>query len=144
MDSLKTKGKRVLESIEEKRNDILHKWEDKSREFIGSFLLLFGREGRLSNIWNEGRGRIMKALSPPPSPNRIGYYDYDDDDDDNEEVNGIVEQDADEDDDQPPRKTPRLSSKSAANSSAVSPDCSFHSANDISQTYSSGNYSDDD
>ncbi|CAL8119049.1 unnamed protein product [Orchesella dallaii] len=70
MDSLKTRGKRVLENFQEKREGILHKWEDKSREFIHSFLLLFGKDGRLSSMWNESRGRILRALSPPGTPRR--------------------------------------------------------------------------
>lgn len=47
MDELKDKGKRVMENIGEKRVDMIQKWEEKSRDFIDTFLLLFGREGRL-------------------------------------------------------------------------------------------------
>jgi choline-phosphate cytidylyltransferase len=47
MDELKNKGKKVIENIGEKRQDLIQKWEDKSKEFIGNFLLLFGREGRI-------------------------------------------------------------------------------------------------
>lgn len=36
-----------MENIEEKRMDMISKWEEKSRDFIDAFLLLFGREGRL-------------------------------------------------------------------------------------------------
>ncbi|XP_014298044.1 choline-phosphate cytidylyltransferase A [Microplitis demolitor] len=71
-DDLKDKGKRVMENIEEKRMDMISKWEEKSRDFIDAFLLLFGREGRLSTIWNESKGRLMQALSPPASPKRAG------------------------------------------------------------------------
>lgn len=46
-DDLKDKGKRVMENIGEKRMDMISKWEEKSRDFIDAFLLLFGREGRL-------------------------------------------------------------------------------------------------
>ena len=55
MDELKNKGKKVIENIGEKRQDLIQKWEDKSKEFIDTFLLLFGREGRLVIIqfWNE-------------------------------------------------------------------------------------------
>ncbi|KOX78915.1 Choline-phosphate cytidylyltransferase A [Melipona quadrifasciata] len=66
------KGKRVMENIGEKRMDMISKWEEKSRDFIDAFLLLFGREGRLSTIWNESKGRLMQALSPPASPKRDG------------------------------------------------------------------------
>lgn len=50
MDELKDKGKRVIENIGEKRIDMIQKWEEKSRDFIDTFLLLFGREGRLVSI----------------------------------------------------------------------------------------------
>uniref|UniRef100_T1J712 choline-phosphate cytidylyltransferase n=1 Tax=Strigamia maritima TaxID=126957 RepID=T1J712_STRMM len=68
MDELKGKGKLFVENIEGKRNEIIQKWEEKSREFIQNFLLLFGRDGRLSHIWQEGKGRIRQALSPNGSP----------------------------------------------------------------------------
>lgn len=94
MDQLKDKGKRVIENIGERKFDMLQKWEEKSRDFIDAFLLLFGREGRLvktienglrpntklrlilivynfvfqSHFWNEGKDRLMSALSPPGSP----------------------------------------------------------------------------
>ncbi|XP_043275045.1 choline-phosphate cytidylyltransferase B-like [Venturia canescens] len=71
-DDLKDKGKRVMENIGERRMDMISKWEEKSRDFIDAFLLLFGREGRLSTIWNESKGRLMQALSPPASPKRAG------------------------------------------------------------------------
>lgn len=68
MDELKDKGKKVMTNIGEKKVDILTKWEEKSRELIDAFLLLFGPDGRLSSIWNESKGRLMQALSQPPSP----------------------------------------------------------------------------
>ncbi|KAH8297722.1 hypothetical protein KR054_006957 [Drosophila jambulina] len=65
MDELKSRGKRELSKV---KVDIITKWEEKSREFIDAFLLLFGRE-RLNSLWNESKGRIIQALSPPGSPN---------------------------------------------------------------------------
>lgn len=79
MDELKTKGKRVMENIGEKRTDIIQKWEEKSRDIIDTFLHLFGGEGRLSHIWNEGKGRLMQALSPPSSPQASDASSEDDD-----------------------------------------------------------------
>lgn len=38
----KIKGK-----LEGKRHEFIHKWEEKSREFINSFLDMFGKDGRL-------------------------------------------------------------------------------------------------
>lgn len=47
MDELKDKGKKVMTNIGEKKGDVMLKWEEKSRDFIEAFLLMFGREGRL-------------------------------------------------------------------------------------------------
>jgi len=85
MDSLRETGKRVLDNLDERRSDIIHKWEDKSREFIHSFLLLFGKEGRMSQMWNESRGKILKALSPPGSPSRDLHENSSSEEDDDSE-----------------------------------------------------------
>lgn len=65
MDELKDKGKRVMNEV---KGDVIAKWEEKSREFIDTFLLLFGRDS-ITNIWDKSKGRLMQALSPPSSPN---------------------------------------------------------------------------
>lgn len=78
MVELKDKGKRVMSEV---KGDIITKWEEKSRDFIETFLLLFGRE-RLTNIWDKSKGRILQALSPSGSPNGSINGDDDDDDDD--------------------------------------------------------------
>jgi len=70
MEELKDKSKRVIENIGEKRVDMIQKWEEKSRDLIDAFLLLFGREGRLTHMWNEGKGKLMQAFSPSSSPER--------------------------------------------------------------------------
>ncbi|XP_076363215.1 choline-phosphate cytidylyltransferase A-like isoform X2 [Tachypleus tridentatus] len=70
MDALRDKGKMLVENIEGKRNELIQKWEEKSRDFISSFLDLFGRDGRLNNLWRESSGRLLRALSPPASPSR--------------------------------------------------------------------------
>ncbi|XP_022251664.1 choline-phosphate cytidylyltransferase B-like isoform X2 [Limulus polyphemus] len=70
MDALRDKGKMLVENIEGKRNELIQKWEEKSRDFISSFLDLFGRDGRLNNLWRESSGRLRRALSPPASPSR--------------------------------------------------------------------------
>lgn len=70
IEEFKDKSKRVMENIGEKRVDMIQKWEEKSREIIDTFLLLFGREGRLKHIWNEGKGKFLQAFSPPASPSR--------------------------------------------------------------------------
>lgn len=86
LDDLKDKGKTFVENLEEKRHELIQKWEDKSREFINNFLELFGREGRIvcllnltksmlnsdfqfqNDLWSRSTGRIKRALSPAPSP----------------------------------------------------------------------------
>lgn len=78
MDELKDKGKKVMENIGGARDDFITKWEEKSNNFIETFLLLFGRD-RLSTIWNESKGRLMQAFSPPGSENGSENGDVDDD-----------------------------------------------------------------
>ncbi|KAL1450031.1 hypothetical protein WDU94_002493 [Cyamophila willieti] len=70
IEEFKDKSKRVMENIGERRVDMIQKWEEKSRDIIDTFLLLFGREGRLKHIWNEGKGKFLQAFSPPASPTR--------------------------------------------------------------------------
>lgn len=50
MKELKDHSKRVMDSIGEKKVDILQRWEEKSRDFILSFLLLFGRDGTIVSL----------------------------------------------------------------------------------------------
>lgn len=66
MDELKDRGKKVMSEV---KGDIITKWEEKSREFVDTFILLFGRDS-ITNIWDNTKGRLMQALSPPGSPNR--------------------------------------------------------------------------
>jgi len=68
MDELKGKGKLIVDNIEGKTNTLLQKWEEKSRDFTQNFLLMFGKEGRLSQMWRDSKGRVRNALSPPQSP----------------------------------------------------------------------------
>lgn len=84
MDELKDKGKRVMSEV---KGNLITKWEEQSRDFIETFLLLFGRE-RLTNMWDKSKGRLMQALSPPGSP--TGSISGDDD---------VYEDDNDDDDD---------------------------------------------
>lgn len=106
MDELKDKGKKVMSEV---KGDIITKWEEKSRDFIETFLLLFGRD-RLTNMWDKSKGRILQALSPTGSPNgsvngdeEIGEFDDDDDDDDDYYLGTAV-----------PNQVPQLSFESGA------------------------------
>ncbi len=97
MDELKDKGKRVMSEV---KGNIITKWEEQSRDFIETFLLLFGRE-RLTNIWDKSKGRLMQALSPPGSPSHSPsgsingdedvYEDDDDDDDDDSFADAVYD-----------------------------------------------------
>lgn len=60
MEQLKDRSKRVMENVEEKRMDIIRKWEEKSRDFIDAFLLLFGRDGRLVSVLFYGQNETGK------------------------------------------------------------------------------------
>ncbi|XP_053615581.1 choline-phosphate cytidylyltransferase A-like [Plodia interpunctella] len=71
MDGLKDKGKKVMTNIVEKKVDFFAKWEEKSRELIDSFLLIFGSRGTFSTMWNDSKGMLKHALSNPPSPRNI-------------------------------------------------------------------------
>ncbi|GLV41614.1 Phosphocholine cytidylyltransferase 1 [Carabus blaptoides fortunei] len=133
MDELKDKGKRVMENIGEKKVDMIQKWEEKSRDFIDAFLLLFGREGRLSHIWNESKGRLMQALSPPSSPKLSGSP--------NSSTHSLnSDNDIYEDALPPPRKNPRYDSP---NGSATSTPLS-NRRRVTNGTYYSDEFSDDD
>lgn len=50
MEEFKDRSKRVMGTIGEKRVDMLQRWEEKSRDFIVSFLLLFGRDGPIVSL----------------------------------------------------------------------------------------------
>ena len=43
MDEIKGK-------LTDKSQEVLQKWEEKSRDFIGSFIDMFGRDGRLVSL----------------------------------------------------------------------------------------------
>ncbi|CAG9805467.1 unnamed protein product [Chironomus riparius] len=58
LDEMKNKGKKVIDDV---KGDFIQKWEEKSNEFIRTFLMLFGRDN-LSQIWDKSKGRIKDAL----------------------------------------------------------------------------------
>jgi choline-phosphate cytidylyltransferase len=58
-EKMKGKGKELMAAWKESKdrgNLMLHKWEEKSKEFIGNFVDMFGKEGRLVSRW-----KICKA-----------------------------------------------------------------------------------
>ncbi|XP_065162961.1 choline-phosphate cytidylyltransferase B-like isoform X3 [Atheta coriaria] len=96
MNEFKTRSKKVSQ-------DIFRNWEDKSREFIDNFLLLFGKE-RLTHLWNESKGKVLQALSPPSSPSSSSSS--------SNSVNG--DYDGLEERMSPPRKAPRFEIQSSS------------------------------
>jgi len=54
--------------------DKLEHWEEKSKDFIGGFLGMFGRDGRLSEFFQGQKEKIRRVFSPAGSPNRALLY----------------------------------------------------------------------
>ena len=49
-EKIKDKGKELMTAWKESKdrgNHLLHKWEEKSKELIGNFVDMFGKEGKL-------------------------------------------------------------------------------------------------
>ncbi|XP_025079110.1 choline-phosphate cytidylyltransferase B-like [Pomacea canaliculata] len=72
-EKLKDKGKEFIASWKEsmdRGNLLLHRWEEKSKEFIGNFVDMFGKDGKLNKWFTENTMRIGRALSPSRSPPR--------------------------------------------------------------------------
>lgn len=82
-DTIKNKGKEMLD----RSNELIQKWEDRSREFMSNFLELFGKDGRISSWVTENKDRITRAISPPASPDSMYPFrdDSEDEDEDEEE-----------------------------------------------------------
>ncbi|XP_053692732.1 choline-phosphate cytidylyltransferase B-like isoform X2 [Sabethes cyaneus] len=96
MDELKDKMKKG-------KGDILSKWEEKSSDFIRTFLLMFGKDSRISNFWSDSKQRLRSALSQPGSPgsgSNSSLHEYDGEED--------VESPADSALDSPPMKRSNL------------------------------------
>ncbi|KAL8625056.1 hypothetical protein ACOMHN_012065 [Nucella lapillus] len=83
-EKLKDKGKELMSAWKESKdrgNMLLHKWEGKSKELIGNFVDMFGKEGKLNKWFTENTKRIGQAISPNPD----SLHDRDDNDDDNDD-----------------------------------------------------------
>ena len=53
LDQVKDKGKEWIGKVKETRekgNEMMNRWEEKSKEFIGNFIELFGKEGKIVSI----------------------------------------------------------------------------------------------
>lgn len=85
LDEMKHKGKKVIDDV---KGDFIQKWEEKSNEFIRTFLMLFGRDN-LSQMWDKSKGRIKDALhSRSPSRGTSPSEDLNDYDDEIEQRYG--------------------------------------------------------
>jgi len=70
-EDIKEAGKKIVENIEDRGISLIQRWEERSRDFIYTFVNMFGPDGQLSNInqWvNAGRLKLVDAISPPSSP----------------------------------------------------------------------------
>lgn len=65
---LQEKELKAKAKLGEIKDNIISKWEEKSREIIGGFLDMFGRDGRLVGLYRS-------------------YFPVDDNDDNNEDSN---------------------------------------------------------
>lgn len=63
-DTIKSRGKDLLD----RSNEMIQKWEDRSRECMTNFIEMFSRDRRLTGWVTEGKERITRAISPPANP----------------------------------------------------------------------------
>ena len=65
---LQNKMDEIKDKLKERIDEGVSKWIDarNSNVFISSFLELFGRDGRLNNLWTQTNRSIKRALSPEP------------------------------------------------------------------------------
>lgn len=75
MSRLKDKSKAVMGSINNTKEDLLTKWEERSKDLIDNFLLMFSRRN-LRSMWNGSKQKLLHAITPPvsraPSAEREG------------------------------------------------------------------------
>lgn len=94
IQNFKDKSKQVIDSIGERTDDFLNKWEEKSKELVENFMMLF-EPIKLKNIWSESKEKLMKAFTPPGSPTPS--------------TSGSSQEDDIEDSWEPPRKMKKIS-----------------------------------
>ncbi|KAL3848222.1 hypothetical protein ACJMK2_019095 [Sinanodonta woodiana] len=67
VDKSKEISKELIDKMKETRdkgNDLFHRWEERSKELVGNFLELFGKDGRISHWMKESRDKLGRAISP--------------------------------------------------------------------------------
>lgn len=65
MDEMKEKGKNFIDSIGERTDDIINKWEEKSKEVIDGFVKVFLKTPL--KLLHASKNKIIKAITPPGS-----------------------------------------------------------------------------
>jgi len=63
----KYKLQNKVDSIRSDVHEKINKWEEQSKEMIGSFLHMFTTPA-IEQIWNSSKERLARAISPSPSP----------------------------------------------------------------------------
>jgi len=61
---------KLQNKVDELKDDVkekIHQWEHEGKEMIGNFLEMFGGTA-IEQMWNTGRDRLTRAMSPVPSP----------------------------------------------------------------------------
>lgn len=66
VEKVKAKGKQLVDHVADQSAELINKWETNSREFIGTFLQLFGPDS-FSQLLDGTKQRIVRAISPAPS-----------------------------------------------------------------------------
>ena len=71
---LQNKMDEIKDKVKSQKRDIITKWEEKSADIIRTFLLMFGKDSRISHFWNDSKNMIKSALSPPGSPGELFHF----------------------------------------------------------------------
>lgn len=70
---MKEKEVRLREQVSKLRHrmeDKLEAWEEKSKDLMGGFLRLFGRDGRINEFFHDQKEKIKRVFSPLGNANR--------------------------------------------------------------------------
>lgn len=76
VDELKNKGKNLIDVIGETTDDVLSKWEEKSREVIDHFVMLFFKKPL--KILTNSKRKFMNAIGSDSSSSPSGSEDEND------------------------------------------------------------------
>ncbi|CAD5121709.1 DgyrCDS10193 [Dimorphilus gyrociliatus] len=64
MSQVKGKSEKIIKTIDDKKTELISKWEDMSHSLIGNFLDVFGKDGRINQWLNDKRLKVARAISP--------------------------------------------------------------------------------